>query len=127
MVLGEIMTEIPPTAGKITIAPEVLSTIAQLTTQNITGVSRLSQEPADGIRGILKRSGSQEGVNIHVQDDTVNADIHVILQKDVNVREVSRNIQTSVARAISEMVGMRVGRINIHIDDIDYQTEFEES
>ncbi len=121
------MTETIPPAGKITIAPEVLLTIAQLTAQNVTGVSRLSQEPVDGIRGIFRRSKLCEGVCIQVQDDTVNADIYVILQKEVNVREVSRNIQSSVARAISEMVGMQVGRINIHIDDIDFHTEFEAS
>lgn len=121
------MKKATPPAGKITIAPEVLSTIAQLTTQSVTGVSRLSQEPTDGIKGILRRSKLQEGVYIQVQEDIVNADIYVILQKDVNVREVSRNIQSSVARAISEMVGMQVGRINIHIDDIDFQTSLEAS
>jgi uncharacterized alkaline shock family protein YloU len=29
-------------------------------------------------------------------------------------------VQASVARAISEMLGMVAGRINIHIDDIFY-------
>ena len=111
--------------GKVTIAPEVLLTIARLTAQNIEGVSRLSHEPASGIKGILKRGQLCEGVCIEVHDDTVNADIFVIVDKDVNIREVSRNIQRSVARAISEMVGMRVGRVNIHIEDIDYPTEPE--
>jgi len=46
----------------------------------------------------------------------------VIIQHDMNVREVSRSIQTQVTRAISEMVGMEVGRVNIHIEDIDYET-----
>jgi uncharacterized alkaline shock family protein YloU len=50
----------------------------------------------------------------------VHVDVHVILKAELNVREVSRNIQKEVARAISEMVGMEPGRINIHIEDIDY-------
>jgi uncharacterized alkaline shock family protein YloU len=41
------------------------------------------------------------------------------------MREVSHNIQYEVARAISEMVGMPVGRVNIHIEDIDYPVEAE--
>jgi uncharacterized alkaline shock family protein YloU len=55
----------------------------------------------------------------------VYADIYVILKNDVNVRDVSHNIQHEVSRAISEMVGMTVGRVNIHIEDIDYPMEAE--
>jgi uncharacterized alkaline shock family protein YloU len=43
-----------------------------------------------------------------------------VLDKDVNLRQVSREVQTSVSRAISEMVGMIAGRININIEDIYY-------
>ena len=44
--------------------------------------------------------------------------LHVVLDKDVNVRQVSRQIQQEVVRAIDDMVGMRAGTVNIHIEDI---------
>lgn len=47
-------------------------------------------------------------------------DIHVVLDHGVNILEVSRNIQHEVKRALTEMVGMEVGHINIHIENIDY-------
>jgi uncharacterized alkaline shock family protein YloU len=34
--------------------------------------------------------------------------------------KTSQIIQEKVSRAITEMVGMEVGKINIHIEDIDY-------
>jgi len=34
--------------------------------------------------------------------------------------EVCRNIQNQVARSINEMVGMEVGRVNVHVEDIDF-------
>ncbi|RPI22259.1 MAG: Asp23/Gls24 family envelope stress response protein, partial [Chloroflexota bacterium] len=49
----------------------------------------------------------------------------IILKNGTNIRDTSRKIQYEVARAISEMVGMQVGRVNIHIEDIDYPTEIE--
>lgn len=107
--------------GKTTVAPDVLLTIARLTTLNVEGVSRLSPAPASVNRLLKRRYG--EGVVIDMQDDTVSAEIYVILKNDVNIRDVSRNIQSSVARAISEMVGMQVGRVNVHIEDIDYPEE----
>ena len=76
---------------------------------------------------LFKRGELSEGVEIDLIDDVVYADLYVVLEHAVNVREVSRNIQREVARAISEMVGMPVGRVNIHIEDIDYPIEPEES
>jgi uncharacterized alkaline shock family protein YloU len=60
-----------------------------------------------------------------VEDNTVNADLYVILKQDINIREVSRNLQQQVARAIQEMVGMEIGSVNIHIEDIDYEAPDE--
>ncbi|NLF52578.1 MAG: Asp23/Gls24 family envelope stress response protein [Leptolinea sp.] len=111
----------PP--GKTTIAPEVLISIARLTALSVPGVRRLSLAQND-LNRIIRR-GENEGVVIKVQDDTVYADIHVILNRDVNVRDVSRSIQTQVARAFSEMVGMEVGKVNIHIEDIDFSAVSE--
>jgi uncharacterized alkaline shock family protein YloU len=105
-------------AEKITISPDVLLTIVRLTTLKVEGVSRLSPIPA-GFNRLFKR-GYGEGVRIELQDDWVSADIHVVLCSGVNIREVSRSIQHDVARALSDIVGMQVGRINIHIEDIDY-------
>jgi uncharacterized alkaline shock family protein YloU len=109
--------------GKTTISPDVLLVIIQLTTVHVPGVSRMSSVPG-GVNRILRR-GSGEGVQIFVKDNTVSADLHVILKNDVNMREVSRNIQHDVARAIATTVGMQAGRINVHIEDIDYPEESE--
>jgi uncharacterized alkaline shock family protein YloU len=108
----------PP--GKTTVAPDVLIHIASLTTLSVDGVCRMSSSPS-GVNRLLYRGQFSDGVRVMIEDNTVTADIHVILQSDVNIRQVSRNIQKEVARAISEMVGMNVGKINIHIEDIDYQ------
>jgi uncharacterized alkaline shock family protein YloU len=109
--------------GKTTIAPEVLLTIAQLTTLKTPGVSRMSNVPG-GVNRLFRREYG-EGVRIDIRDDVVYIDLHIILKKDMNIRDVSRQVQRNVARAISEMVGMPVGRVNIHVEDIDYSTEAE--
>jgi uncharacterized alkaline shock family protein YloU len=111
--------------GKTTIAPEVLLTIARLTTGNVTGVSRLSPVPSATLQRLIKRGHATDGVTIEIQDGIVYADLFVILNNDVNVRDVSRKLQREVSRAISEMVGMQVGRVNVHIEDIDYPQEGE--
>jgi len=112
------MNKQPP--GKTTIAPEVLLSIARLSALSVPGVHRLATPPAD-VNRIFSRSPN-EGVRITVDNGVVYADIYVIMKKDVNVREVGRAIQAKVSRAISEMVGMEVGKVNIHVEDIEYNT-----
>jgi uncharacterized alkaline shock family protein YloU len=120
----EVQTNQYTDSGKTTIAPEVLLTIARLTTLDVPGVSRMSPVPG-GVNRLFKR-GFGEGVRIDIRDDdTVYADLYIILENDVNIRDVSRLVQHRVARSISDMVGMQVGRVNIHIEDIDYPVESE--
>jgi uncharacterized alkaline shock family protein YloU len=44
-----------------------------------------------------------------------------VLKDKTNIRETSKKVQEEVSLAISKMVGMEVGTINVHIEDIDYQ------
>jgi uncharacterized alkaline shock family protein YloU len=104
--------------GKTTVAPEVLLTIARMATLDVEGVSRMAPV-SSGVNRLFKRS-SGDGVRITVEDNFVYADLYVVMDQDVNIREVSRNVQQQVARAIQEMVTMDIGHINIHIEDIDY-------
>ncbi|HET9590413.1 MAG TPA: Asp23/Gls24 family envelope stress response protein [Anaerolineales bacterium] len=105
--------------GKTTVAPDVLITIAKLSALSVPGVSRMAQVPG-GVNRLFKR-GAHEGIRLQVTDNTVFASLYLVLKRDVNIREVSRNVQRQVARALQEMVGMDIGAVKINIEDIDYE------
>ena len=104
--------------GKTTVSPAVLHKIARLTALSVQGVSRMAS-----MNGVLQQIfGDEEnaGAKVIIKDDMVFVDIYVVLMSNMNVRDISREIQARVSRAISEMVGMKVGGVNIHIMDIDF-------
>src|SRR5258705_9137778 len=109
------------TQGKTTVSPEVLTTIARLSALSVPGVSRLAPI-SGGVNRLFKR-GAGDGVRIETEGNVVFANLHLVLKQDVNIREVGRNVQQNVTRAIQEMVGMDVGHVNIHIEDIDYKDD----
>jgi uncharacterized alkaline shock family protein YloU len=113
--------EYTPAKGATTVAPEVLLTISQLATLETNGVARMSNTPG-GVNRLFKR-GPGEGVRIDIREDVVYMDLYLILKADFNIRDVSRQVQRNVTRAISEMVGLPVGRVNIHVEDIDYAAD----
>ena len=103
---------------KTTIAPDVLVTIARLSALSVPGVSRMANVTG-GVNRLFKR-GVHDGVRIEVEDNVVVANLYIVVKNDFNLRDVSRNVQEQVTSALEEMVGMDVGSIEIHVEDIDY-------
>lgn len=115
----ETTSDYPQTPGRTTIAPGVLLTMTRLSALAVPGVSRMGSAPRTV--GLLRKDTQQdEGVILRVVDDTVYVDLYVVMKSDINIRTVSHKVQSDVARAIAELVGMNVGGVNVHIEDIDY-------
>ena len=68
--------------------------IATLTALSTDGISRMSSPPG-GVSRLWQRGHQQEGVRIEIVANTVNVDLFLILKPEVNVRQVSRNVQKS--------------------------------
>lgn len=105
-------------AGVTTIAPGVLVRIAQLTALTVEGVAGMASVPG-GVNRLFRR-GSGNGVRIEVEDNSVAADLHLVMENGVDVRAVSRQVQQEVARALEDLVGMQVQRVDVHIEEIDF-------
>jgi uncharacterized alkaline shock family protein YloU len=107
--------------GRVTIAPEVLVTIARLATQTIEGVAQMCHQVGPrNVDRLLGRVAGGGGVQIAIVDETVRVDLYILIEPDVNMRTVSRKIQEAVTRAVQDMVGMRVSAVNVHIQDVAY-------
>ena len=107
--------------GITTIAPGVLVRIAQLACLSVPGVAGLAPMPG-GVSRLFKREAG-DGVYIELADNSVAADLYLALDYGVEVRKVSRKVQRDVARALEDMVGMQVSRVDVHIEEIIFQHE----
>jgi uncharacterized alkaline shock family protein YloU len=100
--------------GTVVISPGVLCTIARLTTLSVPGVVGMSHQ---GVQRFL-RAGRSDGIKVQVVDGAVILDVYIVAATDVNMLELSREIQAQVTRAIHEIVGMAVQEVNVHILDV---------
>jgi uncharacterized alkaline shock family protein YloU len=107
-------------AGKTTLTPDVFLTIARMAALEVDGVHSVAPTKG-GKKGSFGRH--KEGVRLKIEDNNVFVDLFLVLENDVNIREVSRKVQLTVARAITEMTGLEASHVNIHIEDIHYQSE----
>jgi len=111
-------------AGKTTLTPDVLLTIARMAALEVEGVKAMAPAKSPP-RGSFGRAS--DGVRMIMEDDQVFVELYVVLRRDVNIRETGRGIQQHVARALAEMTGLEVGHVNVHIQDIDFPTEAQEA
>lgn len=112
------MAAYPDTRGKTTIDPSVLIKICKLTALAVPGVSQM-HEGSHNLDDVLKKNYA-DGVRIAVENHTVYVDLYLVLDHDVDLFQTSQSVQKKVSRAITEMVGMDIGKVNVHIEDINY-------
>jgi uncharacterized alkaline shock family protein YloU len=112
--------------GTVTIAPQVLLTIARLTTLSVRGVASMSHSLTGNVTRLLRRRSVGRGIKMRIEDDVVYLDLYINVQPNVNLLELGRQIQYETARAINDMLGMHVGEVNIHIDDVVSQPAEDE-
>jgi uncharacterized alkaline shock family protein YloU len=104
--------------GKVTIAPEVLITIARLTALKVPGVARLDTHIMDGVSRVFKRGANNGGVKVQVEGGAVSVELQVIAEHDANMLTLGQQVQAAISRAIREMVGMSVTEVNVYIQDV---------
>lgn len=102
--------------GKVTIAPDVLVSIARLTTLAMPGVARFSSTRMRAMFG-GKDSG---GVCVAVKDDRVTVDVRIVVEHGTSMLQLSQGLQARIARAIQDMVGMDVAAVNVYIADVEF-------
>jgi len=105
----------PSIPGSVTVEPEVLETIARLTTLEVQGVAGIAERDVDRLLGIPGKA-----VVVQVKDAKVHVDLHIIAGPDQSLLQLGRKVQYEVTRAVQQMIGMPVEAVNVHIEDVIY-------
>jgi uncharacterized alkaline shock family protein YloU len=92
----EELKDEPRAPGTTTIAPSVLVRIAQLTSLSVPGVAGMAPVPG-GVNRLFRR-GVGDGVRIELDDNSVAVDLYLT-------------------------VGMKVTRVDIYIEEIEFEHE----
>jgi uncharacterized alkaline shock family protein YloU len=103
--------------GRVTIAPNVLVTIVQKATLSDPGVAQLSDN-VPGVKRFLGLHTSGRGVDVRVADNCVTVNVYLTARRGVALLQLGRQLQSGIARAIEDIVGMEVREVNIHIEDV---------
>jgi uncharacterized alkaline shock family protein YloU len=107
--------------GTVTIAPGVLATIVRMTTLAHPGVLRLASRMPPSLPRLRGKGAQADGLRVDVSDDAVTVDVHVIADPSASLTDLGKELQTQIARALEDMVGMEVRSVNVFIDEIEFE------
>lgn len=99
-------------------APQALIGIISRTARDVPGVVRMGTVPPSRVGQLLTGGQTRDGVLVRV-DHAVSADLYLVAQSDMPLLDLGTEVQSAVARAIRDMVGMDVREINVYIQDVE--------
>ena len=112
-------TTINTNLGTIQIEPAVLAQIAGVSAMESYGiVGMASKNAADGIFQLLRFENLSKGIEVDVDETSINIKLHVILEYGVRISTVGENIIDRVRFNVEQMTGLTVDNIEILVEGI---------
>lgn len=114
-----------PAVPHIHVTHEVIGEIAVQTALQIEGVSDLGGNLATGLSDMLGRHPATRGVRVDVTGRDVDLSVHVIVHYRVRIPEVAQKVQEQVKMQVERATGLRVRRVDIHIQGVTFRAPDE--
>lgn len=104
--------------GTIRVSPRVIAAIVALSAVSVPGVAWLNAH--SGPRRPLRTTEELgRAARVNVRNGAVQADIHLTVQRGVNMTQVGANVQREVGEVIQQTLGLDVRAVNVYIVDLE--------
>ena len=107
----------PGPVGGIAVTHQVVAKLAGKAARATYGVVGMQARP---IRRLARffRGSLTEGVEVDIADGAANIGLHVVMERGVNLAQVTANLQEQVRYQVAEIGGVPVGQINVRVEDL---------
>ena len=107
----------PDLAGGVTIAHQVIAKLAGKAARATYGVVAMQERPMRRLSHFL-RSSFLNGVEVAIQDGRANIALHVVMERGVNLAQVTANLQEQVRYQVGQVCGVPLGEVTVRVEDL---------
>ena len=104
-------------AGGVTIAHQVIAKLAGKAARATYGVVAMQEPPIKKLARFFRGSLS-EGVELEIGEAGVDIGLHVVMERGVNIAQVTANLQEQVRYQVEGVCGVPVRDINVRVEDL---------
>ena len=116
MMNGQMVTQL----GRVTIDHEVIATYAGSVAVECFGIVGMAAvNMKDGLVKLLKRDYLTHGIDVTVNDNNkITIDFHVIVSYGISINTVAENLTETVKYKVESFTGLKIKKINIHVEGV---------
>ena len=105
--------------GTVYIAEDVMLKVVGYAVLECYGIVAMSSKRAkDGIVEWLGRENLSKGVQLRMVDDMLDVDLFIIVEYGISISAVAATTIDTVKYRIEHLTGIKVGRVNVYVEDI---------
>jgi len=100
---------------------EVVSIIAGVAASEVEGIASMVNVPNGGLLG--KNRNVTKGVKVEIGTEEASVDLYVTVEYGKPIQKAAHEAQESVRKAIEEMTGLHVVRVDVHVQGVSFEKE----
>ena len=100
---------------------EVVSIIAGVAASEVEGIASMVNVPNGSLLG--KKRDVTKGVKVEIGTEEASVDLYVTVEYGTPIQKAAQDAQESVRKAIEEMTGLHVVRVDVHVQGVSFEKE----
>ena len=112
--------EMTTTLGKVTIADDLIASIAGFAAvENVGIVGMNAKKASDSFIELFGKDNMRRGVKVTIlSPEVIDIDLYVTLEYGVSLPAVAQNVKSNVKYRVEEKTGLTVHAVNVHVENI---------
>ena len=107
--------------SNIVYSGEVVSIIAGVAAAEIEGIAGMGNVPSSGL--LSKSRNVTKGVKVEIGTEEASVDLYVTVEYGKPIQKAAQEVQEAVRKAIEEMTGLHVVRVDVHVQGVSFEKE----
>ncbi len=107
----------PGLSGRVVVSHLVVAKLAGTAARGTYGVVAMQASSMRRLARFFKGSLT-EGVEVEIDGDTLKIGLHVIMERGLNLAQVTANLQDQVRYAVEKVAGIPVADISVRVEDL---------
>ena len=100
---------------------EVVSIIAGVAASEVEGIASMVSVPNGNLLG--KKRDITKGVKVEIGTEEASVDLYVTVEYGKPIQKAAHDAQEAVRKAIEEMTGLHVVRVDVHVQGVSFEKE----
>ena len=104
--------------GRISIAEEVIGSIARIAAEKVDGIAHSSSGGGGGLMSIFSGEDVAPNIKTELSDEKVRVELRISVEYGYPVHEVAQGVQQNVQRDIEQLTGVTVSNVDVFVKKV---------